>query len=131
MGTDDYMASIGVTASTYAPQNYSLCSGDVLSIAQNTALFSLIGSLYGGNVSTSFGLPDLRGATPIGSGQSPTSALTLEPGETLGTLTEITWPGGYPAAATSGEATTLPDETGAYGVALNWAICLYGEFPDR
>jgi microcystin-dependent protein len=48
-----------------------LCQGQILSIAQNTALFSLLGTTYGGNGQTTFGLPDLRGRVPVGTGQGP------------------------------------------------------------
>ncbi|MDK2766238.1 phage tail protein [Sphingomonas sp.] len=53
----------------WAPRNYATCSGQILSIAQNTALFSLLGTTYGGNGQTTFALPDLRGRVAIGQGQ--------------------------------------------------------------
>jgi microcystin-dependent protein len=55
----------------FAPRGYATCSGQILSIAQNTALFSLLGTTYGGNGQTTFALPDLRGRVMIGSGQGP------------------------------------------------------------
>jgi len=53
----------------FAPRNWATCSGQILSIAQNTALFSLLGTTYGGNGQTTFALPDLRGRTALGEGQ--------------------------------------------------------------
>ena len=55
----------------FAPRGFALCQGQLLSIAQNTALFSLLGTTYGGNGQTTFGLPDLRGRVPNGQGQGP------------------------------------------------------------
>lgn len=132
MGTDDYIASIGLTGATYVPQSYSLCQGQAIAIAQNQALFSLIGDLYGGNGVSYFELPDLRGAVPVGPGQRPGSDVNLaEPGVTLEALTELSWPAGFPARVASGGENSLPEESGVAGVALNWAICLYGLYPER
>jgi len=55
----------------FAPRGYHYCDGSILSIAQNTALFSLLGTTYGGNGQTTFGLPDLRGRAMINQGQGP------------------------------------------------------------
>lgn len=55
----------------FAPRGWAFCHGQLLSIAQNTALFSLLGTTYGGNGQTTFALPDLRGRVPISSGQGP------------------------------------------------------------
>lgn len=54
-------------AGNFAPRSWAFCSGQLLSIAQNTALFSILGTTYGGDGRTTFGLPDLRGRTPRGS----------------------------------------------------------------
>jgi microcystin-dependent protein len=53
----------------FAPRGYAFCAGQIMSIAQNTALFSLIGTTFGGNGQTTFALPDLRSRLPIGAGQ--------------------------------------------------------------
>lgn len=55
----------------FAPRNWMFCQGQVLPIAQNTALFSLLGTNYGGNGQTTFALPDLRGRAPVHQGQGP------------------------------------------------------------
>lgn len=55
----------------FPPQGWAFCQGQLLSISQNTALFALLGTTYGGNGQTTFGLPDLRGRSPIGIGQGP------------------------------------------------------------
>jgi microcystin-dependent protein len=69
MGAEPYMGSIGIFAGNFAPRGWLFCQGQILSIAQNTALFSLLGTTYGGNGQTTFALPDLRGKTIIGVGQ--------------------------------------------------------------
>lgn len=62
----------------FAIRQWSICAGQIISIGQNSALFSLVGTIYGGNGQTTFGLPDLRGRAPIGFGQSPgTSYYTI------------------------------------------------------
>ena len=60
MGTEDYMGSIGLFAGNFAPKNYMDCDGATLGISQWTALFSILGTTYGGDGSTNFCLPDLR-----------------------------------------------------------------------
>lgn len=55
----------------FAPRGYATCDGQTLSIAQNTALFSLLGTTYGGDGRVTFALPDLRGRTPLHQGQGP------------------------------------------------------------
>lgn len=55
----------------FAPKGWALCQGQLLPIAQYTALFSLLGTMYGGNGQTTFALPDLRGRVPMSFGQGP------------------------------------------------------------
>lgn len=65
------IAEIRMFAGNFAPNSWAFCQGQILSIAQNTALFSLLGTTYGGNGQTTFALPDFRGRTPVGTGQGP------------------------------------------------------------
>jgi microcystin-dependent protein len=67
MSNQPYLGEIQLFACTFAPAGWALCNGQVLSINTNQALFSLLGTTYGGNGSTNFALPDLRGRTPMGS----------------------------------------------------------------
>jgi microcystin-dependent protein len=69
--SEPFIGQIEMTGYNYAPQGWALCNGQLLSIAQNTALFSLLGTTYGGNGQTTFGLPDLRGRMPVHQGQGP------------------------------------------------------------
>lgn len=63
------IAEIRMFAGNFAPLSWALCQSQILSIAQNTALFSILGTTYGGNGQTTFALPDLQGRIPIGAGQ--------------------------------------------------------------
>lgn len=66
-----YLGQITLYGLNFAPRGNAYCQGQLLSIAQNTALFSLLGTTYGGNGQTTFGLPDLRGRVAIGQGTGP------------------------------------------------------------
>ena len=80
---DLYVGEIIQTGYTFCPYGTADAAGQLLSISQNTALFSLYGTTYGGNGVTTFGLPDLRGRAPIGQGNGP--GLTMRPlGEMAG-----------------------------------------------
>jgi microcystin-dependent protein len=68
---EGYIAEIRLFAGNFAPRNWAFCQGQILSIAQNTALFSLLGTTYGGNGQTTFALPDFRGRVAVGTGQGP------------------------------------------------------------
>lgn len=66
-----YMGTVMATAANFAPRGWALCNGQLMSISQNSALFSLLGTMYGGDGQTTFGLPDLRGRMIAGVGQGP------------------------------------------------------------
>jgi len=81
-----YLAEIRIFAGNFAPRGWATCDGQLLSISQNTALFSLLGTTYGGDGRSTFGLPDLRGRAPM----QPGSGAGLSPhvlGEAGGTAT--------------------------------------------
>lgn len=71
MSTEPFIGEVKLFGFNFAPKGYATCQGQILSIAQNTALFSLLGTTYGGNGQTTFALPDLQGRAPIGQGQGP------------------------------------------------------------
>jgi microcystin-dependent protein len=68
---DPFMAEIRIFPYDLAPAGWAACNGQLLPIAQNTALYSVLGTTYGGNGTTTFALPDLRGAVPMHPGQGP------------------------------------------------------------
>jgi microcystin-dependent protein len=81
---DAFIGMIVMFGGNFAPRGWAFCNGQLLSIAQNTALFSILGTTYGGNGQTTFALPNLQGRVAIHPGQSPgTSSYSL--GETAGT----------------------------------------------
>jgi microcystin-dependent protein len=73
MATEQFISEIQIFAFPFAPKNWAQCNGQLMPIAPNQALFSLLGTTYGGNGTTTFALPDLRGRTPIGMGNAPGS----------------------------------------------------------
>src|ERR1044071_8904078 len=66
---EGYLAEIRMFAATFSPKNWAYCQGQLLAIATNQALFSLLGTTYGGDGRTTFGLPDFRGRIATGTGQ--------------------------------------------------------------
>ena len=78
---EPFVGEVRVFAGNFAPAGWAFCNGQLLQISTNTALFSLLGTNYGGNGLSSFALPDLRGRLPIHPGQGPGLSL-----RTLGEL---------------------------------------------
>jgi microcystin-dependent protein len=71
MANSPFLGEILLVPYNFPPQGYSFCQGQILSISQNTALFSLLGTTYGGDGKSNFALPDLQGNIPIHEGQGP------------------------------------------------------------
>ena len=69
--TDPFLAEIRMFGGNFAPTGWALCNGQLMSISQNTALFSLLGTTYGGDGRVTFGLPNLQGSAPMQQGQGP------------------------------------------------------------
>ena len=78
-----FIGEIRMAGFTFSPKGWAFCQGQILPIAQNTALFSILGTTYGGNGTQNFGLPDLQGRTPIhfGNGGGGNYALGQKSGE--------------------------------------------------
>ena len=68
---DPFVAEIRIFPFNFAPKGWALCDGQLLPLSQNTALFSLLGTTYGGNGKSNFALPDLQGSAPMHPGQGP------------------------------------------------------------
>ncbi|MDN4163328.1 phage tail protein [Nocardioides abyssi] len=81
---DHLLGSLTLSALPFAPRGWALCNGQILPIAQNQALFSLLGTTYGGNGTVTFALPDLRGRVPVGAGVDPRSGWTYAHGQVGG-----------------------------------------------
>src|SRR4051812_16786094 len=68
---DPFVAEIRIFPFNFAPKGWAFCDGQILPLSQNTALFSLLGTTYGGNGQTTFALPNLQGSAPMHPGQGP------------------------------------------------------------
>jgi len=86
MSTEPFVGEVKLFGFNFPPRGYMTCQGQLLSISQNTALFALLGTTYGGNGQVTFGLPDLQGRIPVGQGQGPGLA-PYDMGEVGGTPT--------------------------------------------
>src|SRR4051812_5269128 len=87
---DGFLGEIRLFAPTFAPKYWAYCSGQLLPISQNQALFAILGTTYGGNGTITFALPDLRGKAPVGVGQGlglASYALGQQTGTATNTLT--------------------------------------------
>jgi microcystin-dependent protein len=69
--SDPFVAEIRMFAGNFAPKGWALCNGQLMPISQNTALFSLLGTFYGGDGKSTFALPNLQGTMPLNAGQGP------------------------------------------------------------
>jgi len=111
------LAMVFMFAGNFAPRGFASCEGQILPISQNTALFSLLGTTYGGNGTTTFALPDLRGRNVVGQGQGPGLSPYVE-GQTGGSETFTLTSNQLPAhshtlsAYSGGPSTASP--SGAY-----------------
>ena len=137
--SEPLLGEIKMVGFNFAPRGYAFCDGQLLPIAQNTALFSLLGTTYGGDGRTTFGLPDLRGRFPLHAGDGP--ALTERShGEKGGAEIEIVSGRppiiGWGSTNEIGEQTSggAPVEPGPYMppyLAVRFVIALVGIFPSR
>lgn len=134
---DGTKAEIRLFAGTFAPRNWAFCRGQLLSTTQYTALFSLLGTQYGGDGRSTFGLPDLRGRTIIGQGRGP-GLSSYEIGKKGGApFTKVELVSGEVPKASFGASE--PVVTGLHPPAidqspclgLNYIICLEGDYPSR
>jgi microcystin-dependent protein len=69
--SEPFVGEIRMFAGNFAPRGWAFCDGQLLAVSQNDALFSLLGTIYGGDGRTTFGLPDLRGRIPLHQGEGP------------------------------------------------------------
>ena len=117
---DPFVAEIRIFPFNFAPKGWAFCNGQLLPLSQNTALFSLLGTTYGGNGKSNFALPDLQGRAPMHPGQGPGLSLH-DLGETGGSETVTLLESEIPAHAHTLNASLLPADspnpTGAFTAA--------------
>jgi microcystin-dependent protein len=117
---DPFVAEIRIFPFNFAPKGWAFCNGQLLPISQNTALFSLLGTTYGGDGKSNFALPDLEGRAPMHPGQGPGLSLH-DLGETGGSETVTllqsempSHPHGMRADALDPADTNVPSPNAAY-----------------
>lgn len=113
--SDNFVGEIRMFAGTYAPADWAMCDGQLLTIQQNEVLFSLIGVRFGGIGTTSFNLPDLRGRLPVHQGTSQQGThypVGMAFGSETVTLTEAAMPPHTHALLASGDTADAPEATG-------------------
>jgi microcystin-dependent protein len=107
---EPFLGQITLFPFNFAPNGWAFCQGQLLPISQNTALFSLLGTFYGGNGVSNFALPDLRGRVPIGQGQGPGLSNyaigSVQGVETVTLLASQSPPHSHPFQAFAVQATT-------------------------
>jgi len=110
--SDYFIGEIRMFPWDWAPRGWALCNGALLPITQNQALFSLLGTTYGGDGQSTFALPNLNGRTPVGQGVSPVSGASYDCGEADGvesvTLLPLAMPTHTHALTAANEAATIP-----------------------
>jgi microcystin-dependent protein len=108
--SEPFIGEIRMVGFNFAPRGWALCNGQILSIQQNTALFSLLGTTYGGDGRTTFALPDLRSRVPLHQGQGPglsNRTLGEQSGQEAVTLTTAQLPAhAHSAQCSSGKGNT-------------------------
>jgi len=108
--SEPFVGEVRMFAGNFAPRGWAFCDGQLLAVSQNDALFSLLGTIYGGDGRTTFGLPDLRGRIPIHAGHGPGLSqrrLGAKGGAEKVALTVNQLPShDHPATATTGTATS-------------------------
>ena len=108
--SNPFVAEIRIFAGNFAPKGWALCDGQLLPISQNTALFSLLGTTYGGDGKSNFALPNLQGCAPLQAGQGPGLSLR-DLGETGGEQTVTLLQTEMPAHSHSAQGSTGSNQT--------------------
>ncbi|GJD48288.1 hypothetical protein OPKNFCMD_1005 [Methylobacterium crusticola] len=115
--SEPFLGEIRLFGGNYAPRGWALCNGQLLQISQNTALFAILGTTFGGDGRTTFGLPDLQGRVPVHSGTGaglPPAALGQRGGATTVTLATPQIPQHTHALSAVKAPGGLTDPTNAY-----------------
>lgn len=116
--SEPFIGQIKMFAGNFAPRSWAFCDGQLLAIAQNDALFSLLGTIYGGDGRTTFGLPGLRGRIPVHQGTRPGGA-TRTLGSKGGAETVTVTPQQLPTHSHTFQAsTTTGDQSNPSGACL-------------
>lgn len=124
-----FVAEIRAFPFNFAPKGWAVCDGQLMAISQNTALFSLLGTMYGGNAITTFALPDLQGSSPLGLGQGPGLDDYLQ-GQTGGSATVTLLQSEIPAhghTLSVSSRSAAERQPGGQDLAVGRGIGMYGD----
>ena len=132
--SNPFIGAVVMFAGNFAPRGWALCDGQLLPINQNQALFSILGTTYGGDGRTTFGLPDLRGRVPLHAGQGP-GLTNYKLGQKGGSETVVMPKAMKVDAKRSGDvkmvsAGSNPSNVQPYNT-VNYIIALQGVYPSR
>ncbi|MCF2488580.1 phage tail protein [Dyadobacter sp. CY347] len=128
---DPFVAEVRIFPFNFAPKGWAFCNGQLLPISQNTALFSLLGTTYGGDGKSTFALPDLQGAAPMHPGQGPGLSLH-DLGETSGSTSvtllqsEMPFHNHQLRAASDVAETATPSNTTTFALADEGSVYIAG-----
>ena len=137
LGTGPYIGGVGLFGGNFAPRGWAAADGQLLPISSNAALFSILGTTYGGDGRTTFALPDLRGRVPIQQGTGPglpTYRLGARGGAERETLTQAQMPAHAHTASAPFETTGITGGGGGHSnmqpyLGMNYIINLQGTLP--
>jgi microcystin-dependent protein len=125
-----FIGEIRMFGGNFAPFGYAMCSGQTIAISQNSALFALIGTTYGGDGQTTFNLPDLRGRVPVHVGNGFTQG-QVAGSETVTVLTNQIPPHNHTAGCTDGNANQAGPAGNIWATEPNGVTAFYTEVrPD-
>ena len=116
--SDPFIGEIKMFAGNYAPSGYAFCRGQEFPVAQNQALYAIIGNIYGGSANTTFKLPDMQGRVPVGTGNlaDSTGKLTVNTGQQAGALNTLLTVANLPSHTHT--ATFIPSGQSAVNVSI-------------
>ena len=127
--SEPFIGEIRMFAGSFAPRDWAYCDGQLLPISQNESLYSIIGTIYGGDGRTNFALPDLRGRVPIHVGANHN--IGNKGGQESANLqaTELDTGGRTNSAINTGAHTSIPIMQPT--TCVGFIICLNGNYPSR
>lgn len=128
---DPFIGEVAMFAGNFAPRGWAKCEGQLLPISQNTALFSILGTTYGGDGRTTFALPDLRGRVAIHPGRGPglSSYKLGQKGGYESAISTTALRGSLTLGGTANGGSAI-STIQPYGT-VNYIICLQGVYPSR